>query len=486
MFALPALLILAAAPVGADLEQHLKRFIDVFATVQSEAADPVDPGYAFYGGAIPGMLRRLDPHSVFLDPDQLLQLQEMERSTRKGFGSVVSLLPGRVTVLQTLPGTPSARSGLGPGDEILAINGIRLDRLSFDQLIGLLSESRRRAVMLDVRKPGNARLVQIQMSPADVATQSVDLAFALQDGVGYVRVKSFEAETGRQLKEKIEQLGGASLRGLILDLRDNPGGLMPAALETAALFLAPGTKIVSVRGRGTEKEEIKVPTVFKAYDFPLAVLIDEKSASGSEIVAGALQDHDRAAVVGRPSYGKGLVQSVFPLSESTALALTTAYYYTPSGRSIQKPLEGAQIDGRGGAAGGGHYATDAGRPLEGGGGIRPDYAALPEPVTRLRLALEATGAYTVFATEALRKLRVTSPDWEVPPSLLDEFQAFLAQRNIQPGVAEWSADRAWIQSRLKQEIFNQTLGVQSGDEVEMRRDAEVRKALEVVTAAKRE
>jgi carboxyl-terminal processing protease len=476
---------LAATTVAGDVEQHLKRFIDVLAVVEREAAGRVDPNVAFYGGAIPGMLKRLDPHSVFFDPDQFQQLQEMERSTRKGFGSVVSLLPGRVIVLQTLPGTPSARSGLEPGDEILAVNGIRLDLLSVEQLVGLLSESRHREVRLDVRKPGNSRLAQISMIPADMASQSVDLSFLLEPGIGYVRVKSFEAETGKQLRDSIEKLGGKSLKGLVLDLRNNPGGLMPAALETAALFLAPATKLVSVRGRETEKEEIKVPAGMESYAFPLAVVIDERSASGSEIVAGAFQDHDRAVVVGRTSFGKGLVQSVYPLSYSTALALTTAYYYTPSGRSIQKPFRGLQIDGTAGTPAGGaakEYRTDSGKEVKGGGGIHPDYVVAPEPVTRLRVALEASAAFTSFATETIRKLKSIPEDFDVPPALLDEFQAFLVQRSIQPGVSEWSADREWIRSRLRQEILNQAVGVQKGDEVEIRRDVEVQKAMQVLLA----
>jgi carboxyl-terminal processing protease len=475
-----ALLILFAANAPTGLEPHIKRFVEVLAAVQSHAAEPVDPYAAFYAGAIPGMLQRLDPHSVFFDPGQFQQLQELQRSTRKGFGSVVSILPGRVIVLQTLPGTPSSRSGLEPGDEILAINGIRLDFLSVEQLVALLGESRQREVNLDVRRSGSARLIEIAMTPQDVAAASVDLAFPLTEKVGYARVKSFEAETPKQLQEAIEKLGGSELAGLVLDLRNNPGGLMSAALEIAALFLPQKTTLASVRGRGEEREQIRVPEGIRAYSFPLAVLINERSASGSEIVAGALQDHDRATIVGTPSFGKGLVQSVYPLSEGTGLALTTAYYYTPSGRSIQRPLRYAQLEGkRGNGPQEGEYRTDSGRLMTGGGGIQPDAVVPQEAPSRLRIVLEATASFTSFATEAVRKLRPSSAQFEVPASLLDEFQAYLAQRNIQPSVSEWSADREWIRSRLKQEIFNQAFGVEKGDEVEMRRDPQVRRALEL-------
>jgi carboxyl-terminal processing protease len=349
-----------------------------------------------------------------------------------------------------------------------------------------LSESRQRPVSLDVRKPGSSRLVQITMTPQEVATASVDLAFLLAEGAGYVRVKSFEAETPKQLREAIEMLGGSRLEALVLDLRDNPGGLMPAALEIAAMFLPPKSLLVSVRGRGQEREQIRVPEGFASYSFRLAVLINERSASGSEILAGALQDHDRAVIVGTASFGKGLVQSVYPLSAGTGLALTTAFYYTPSGRSIQKPFRNAQLAGKlADRTEREEYRTDSGRLVTGGGGIQPDHVVLPEAPTRLRMVLEATGSFTSFATEALRKLRPLPPDFEVSPGLLDEFQAYLAQRNIQPSVSEWSADREWIRSRLQQEIFNQAFGVAKGDEVEIRRDPLVRKAMELLRSPAR-
>jgi carboxyl-terminal processing protease len=161
---LPFLLLFAAAPAE-DLDKLLKRFIDVYAVAESEAADPVSADQGIYQGAIPGMLRRLDPHSVFFDPGQFEQLKEMEKSERKGFGSVVAILPGRVTVLQALPGTPSAKAGLAPGDEILAINDVRLDRLTFEQLIEFLGMARQHPAKLDVRRPGNVRLFQFVLNP---------------------------------------------------------------------------------------------------------------------------------------------------------------------------------------------------------------------------------------------------------------------------------------------------------------------------------
>jgi carboxyl-terminal processing protease len=187
-----------------------------------------------------------------------------------------------------------------------------------------------------------------------------------------------------------------------------------------------------------------------------------------------LQDHDRAVVLGQPSYGKGLVQNVFPLTGNTALALTTAFYYTPSGRSIQKPLGSGHLEIQKQAE---EFHSDSGRTVTGGGGIQPDIAIGPDPPTRLRVVLDASGVITSFATEFIQKHDVKA-EFEVSAALLEEFQVYAGQHDIQPRVAEWAAERGWLQSRLKQEIFNQALGVAKGDEVEAQRDPAVRAAIE--------
>jgi carboxyl-terminal processing protease len=204
------------------------------------------------------------------------------------------------------------------------------------------------------------------------------------------------------------------------------------------------------------------------------VLVNAKTASAAEILTGALQDHDRAVVLGEPSFGKGLVQSVFTLTGNTALALTTAFYYTPSGRSIQKPLPSGHLEIEKQAE---EFRTDSGRTVTGGGGIQPDIVISPEPLTRLRVALDGSGVITSFATEFIQRHTVKA-DFEVSAAILDEFEAYAGEHSIQPRVGEWAEERGWVQSRLKQEIFNQALGVATGDEVEAHRDPAVRAAIE--------
>jgi carboxyl-terminal processing protease len=267
---------------------------------------------------------------------------------------------------------------------------------------------------------------------------------------------------------------------LVLDLRNNPGGLLTAAVQTASLFLRPGLEIVTVRGRNVPEKTETVPSLATPYACKLAILINGKSASAAEIVTGAMQDHDRATIVGEPSFGKGLVQSVFPLSEGTGVALTTALYYIPSGRSIQKPLDASRFELAGATA---HpnsiseFRTDSGRKVTGGGGIQPDAVTYPAPMNRLRMVLDASGSFPDFAAQYLRAHTVTL-DFEVAPELVDQFRVFLDERQISPGVGEWSIEGDFIKSRLQEEIFTLAFGVEKGDEIQARRDPVILKAVE--------
>jgi len=316
------------------------------------------------------------------------------------------------------------------------------------------------------------------MTPQIVNAPSVDRAFLLAPGIGYVRVTSFEVATGKLVADTLDKLGGDNLKGLVLDLRGNPGGVVTAAAETAALFLKPDQLVFTIKGRAQKTEDVNTPAASKPYKFPLVVLIDGKSASASEILTGALQDHDRATVLGEPSYGKGLVQNVYPLANGTGVALTIAFYYTPSGRSIQHPLHGGTLDTTTSGFSG-TYKTDSGREVHGGGGIQPDQVIYPPQQDRLSMVLDASGVITSFASEYLQQHQIHD-DFEVTPAIIGALQAYLTDRNIQPGVSEWSAHRPWIESRLQQEIMTLSFGVSKGDQIELQRDPVVKRALEIL------
>ena len=476
----------ATPPAGdpaKDLTPQLQQFLKVFSAVQADAADQTGSDKLIFEGAIPSMLRSLDPHTQFFDPAQFDQLKHMEESEQKGFGSIVSVIPGRVIFLQTLPGTPSNRAGIQAGDELVAVNNYAIRSLEAEQIIQLLTEARQQRVTIYVRRQGSERLLQFTLTPELVDSPSVDRAFVLRPGIGYIRIASWDIQTAKQLREALDKLGAASLQGVVLDLRNNPGGVVKAALDAASMFLQPGKRILTAKGRTSEVETADVPKNATPFRFRLAVLVNEKTASASEILSGALQDHDRAAIIGEPTYGKGLVQSVMPLSEGAGLAITTAFYYTPSGRSIQRPLNNSALsetfsDARKSDAP--VYKTDSGRVVTGGGGIRPDIIITPVPLTQLQAVLDASGALTSYATQYLSTHSPLPPNFDTTPEIVDDFKVFLSARDIQPSLGEWSAQRSWISNRLLEEIVTQARGVAKGDEIHAQHDPQVQAALKAV------
>jgi carboxyl-terminal processing protease len=467
------------------LEPSLKRFVDVLSAVQANAAGAPSVDKMIYEGAIPSMLRQLDPHTQFFDPGQFQQLKQMQDSEQKGFGSVVSVLPGQVIFLQTLPGTPSNKAGIQAGDELVAINNIAIQSLQPEQIVQLLTEARQHKITVFVRRQGASRVLQFTLTPELVDNPSVDRAFLLQPGFGYIRVTSWDMQTYTQLHDAVEKLGADSLQALVLDLRNNPGGVVKTALEAAAMFLRPGQRILTARGRSKQVDSADVPPGAKPYHFRLAILVNDKTASASEILAGALQDHDRATIVGESTYGKGLVQSVMPLSDNAGLAITTAFYYTPSGRTIQRPLHNSALSSTFASnrtAAAPAYKTDQGRKVTGGGGIEPDIVVGSEALTPLESVLDASGAITSFATQFLSSHSPLPEPFEITPAILDDFKVYLSSHRIQPNVGEWSNTLPWVTSRLKEEIVTQARGVDKGDEVLAQRDPQVQAAVKTLRA----
>ncbi len=487
-------LLLSAAPLAADdaekLAQAVGKLTEVVATLQDRLAQPFDVSRALYEGAIPALVRNLDPHSSFLDPGQYESLKEMQRSTEKGFGSVVSITPGRVVLLQTLPESPSAKAGLSPGDEIAVINGYPLTQLGVDQLVQLLSQSRQQPAELMVRRPNFARLIPITLTPAELDDPSVRLSFHVGEGIGYIKIANFESGTAREANEAIQKLGGEGLKGLVLDMRGNPGGVVESAVQLAAMFLESGQRILWIQGREGPQDEVRVPVGNKSYRFPMAVLIDDRTGSAAELVTAALQDHDRATIIGERSYGKGLVQSVFELSEGAGLALTTAFYLSPSGRPIQRAFQGChdyqleecESDNEKSKT----YPTDSGRQIPGGGGIEPDRVVRPRQLLPFEAWLKGANAFLDFAQTYIREHQGIDESFVVTPDVLDEFQLFLSERGVRPNLSVWTSSVDYIRRSLQQEILNLGVSVDKGDEVELRHDSVVLEAVSAIEGAKLE
>jgi carboxyl-terminal processing protease len=464
-----------------EVTQESLKFTQVYSALEENYMEPLDPNRAIFDGGIRGMLSSLDPFSSFFDPEQFEQLQQFARGTARGFGTILYVSPGKVLVLQTAQGSPSWRAGLGPGDEIVEVNGTRLDRLNLPSLIELLQRARSQPARLGVIHPGRVVAQDFELNPAEVSTATVDKAFLLQPGFAYLHLTSFDQKTPQEVSDALSRLGGPSLKGLLLDLRDNRGGVLDAAIAIASIFLKPDLLVLTQRGRAVAEKSFRTFTVPAHFELPLVVLVNGNTASAAEVLTAALQEHDRALIAGEPSFGKGVVESVAALSQKTGLALTTAQYFTPSGRSIQRPLPGTGLKApQSGLAVASNpsqaFRTDRGRPVAAGGGITPD-VAIPAPARDPWVTfLNQRGTFTGFASEYLtlhgKVARTFEPDAEV----LDEFRSYLGQQRIRVPEEYWTQDQDYLKLRIKAEVFSLVFGLAFGDEVETRGDPQVQKA----------
>jgi len=327
--------------LGAAAERpndRLKTFSQILGIIQERYIDEVSPEVAIEG-AIRGMLKTLDPHSNFLNSGDYQDMLEEQQGSFSGLGIVISkpALDKPLTVISPIEGTPAYRAGIRAGDVISQIEGIDTLDMSVDQALKRLRGAKGSQVSITVTRPGEEAPLHFTMTRDDIPTKSIQYAFMLRPEIGYIKVANFTRTTDRELEEKLEGLKAAGMDRLILDLRGNPGGLLDQAVRVADKFLAKGQRIVYTRGRTRGSDQEYLASGGGTHiDFPLIILVNKYSASASEIVAGAVQDHDRGLIVGKTTWGKGLVQTVYPLSHRSALALTTARYFTPSGRLIQR------------------------------------------------------------------------------------------------------------------------------------------------------
>src|SRR4051794_35276263 len=362
-----------------DLRESLRTFSQVYDVVEQNYAEPVNPDKAIYNGAIPGMLRVLDPHSNFFDPKAYSALREEQRGKYYGVGMTVGPRNNKIIVIAPFVGTPAYRAGIRPGDIITAVDGKPTDNMSTSDVAELLKGPRGTTVRITVLREGTEKPIDFSVIRDEIPRYSVDLHFLIKPGIGYMHVSQFQETTEHEVAEALDSFG--QINGLVLDLRQNPGGLLSEGVGVADKFLKKGQVIVSHHGRSSP-EKVYRASHGSTQSFPVVVLVNRGTASAAEIVAGAIQDHDRGLIVGENTFGKGLVQTVYPLSENTGLALTTARYYAPSGRLIQREYTGVSLydyyynreDAKNEKNNPNREVktTDSGRTVYGGGGISPD------------------------------------------------------------------------------------------------------------------
>ncbi len=456
-----------------------------------EETDPTDVVY----DGIQGMLEVLDPHSNFLDPRTFQRMRTRQEGSFFGIGIIISRRNGKVTVIAPMAGTPAAHKGLRAGDIISGVEGKETADMTLDEVVDLVRGPEGSDVHLTIRRPGLKEPLEVEITRARIPTSSVRFAFMLRPQVGYIRLSEFTNTSVREVREAIEQLEGQGMTDLVFDLRNNPGGPLDAAVGIADIFLHEGDLIVSTRGRTPDNNAtFRAPGSGIRFSGPLVVVVNEGSASASEIVAGAVQDHDRGLVVGEPTWGKGLVQTVFTVRD-TGLALTTARYYTPSGRCIQRDYASFidYITHRNGSAEGDEdsqeFSTDAGRPVRGGGGITPDVEVANRELAEGVVRLYGSSAFFRFAVEQL--LRGVPADeqatfgetFSVTPEVMDRFWSWEREQEIlEPDdlAAVLDDERALddVALGIHVEVLNATLGLEAGYREAVTADDQLNAALD--------
>jgi carboxyl-terminal processing protease len=479
-----------------DFQSSVRTFTRVLDIVQSNYAEPIDVDKAVYEGAIPGMLRVLDPHSSFFDARQFALLREDQRGRYYGVGMIVAPKDKQTVVMEPYVGAPAFNAGLRPGDIITKVDGKSTDGLTTTQVADMLKGPKGTEVKITVARVGYTEPLNFTVTRGEIPRHSVDLAYLIKPGIGYIKLSSFNETTDREVADALKQLNASSLDGLILDLRGNPGGLLNEAVAVSDMFLDKNQLIVSHRGRNSPERRYYALQGNQGVTVPLVVLVNNNSASAAEIVTGAIQDHDRGLVVGETTFGKGLVQTVSPLSEGTGLALTTARYYTPSGRLIQRDYKSVSLYEY-------HYErhvpkhptqiklTDSGRQVTGGGGITPDVIVAAPQLTNFEQELfrddvffPADAGVGNFTLYFLGKRPKITPDFQADDQVMQEFQKYLTQNNIHFTAEDLTHDNDWIRRKIRQEVLLSTYGMQDGLKVLLAADPQVEKAIESIPQAR--
>jgi carboxyl-terminal processing protease len=473
-----------------QLRDNLKSFTNVYALVEQNYAEPLNgdkADTAIYGGAIPGMLRVLDPHSNFYDPKAYAKMREDQHGRYYGVGMVIQqqIIQGKPTTYVITPyeNTPSFRAGIKPGDIISMVDGKTTDGMTSDLVAKALKGPKGTHVAVTVVREGQSKPLEFDLIRDEIPHPSVDLKYEIRPGVGYVHLTQFQETTAQEVIEAIE--GFKDLKGLVLDLRGNPGGLLSQAVEVCDHLLAKGQGIVSQRGRAYPDQVYSATHGNDGKTFPIVVLVNRNTASAAEIVSGALQDHDRALIVGETTFGKGLVQTVYNLSENTGLALTTYHYYTPSGRLIQRNYSGVSLyDYYYNHAGASPTDstnrevkfTDAGRTVYGGGGIAPDEKIDSPKSSHFQDELLFKSVFFHFASHYLAN-RTVDRNFQVDEPVLSEFRQFLTSQNIAWTNDELNGVMDWLKVSIREKIITSQFGQLQGLRTLADWDPMVQKAL---------
>jgi carboxyl-terminal processing protease len=500
--------------VPEDLKQGFEEALEV---AQEEYAGEIDLE-SLGKNSIQGMLHQLDPHSNFFTKGEFDKIQTEQQSRIYGIGVTIAQRADRVYILSANPGSPGQRAGLRYGDAIIAVDGQKTDDWKQDKVLERVRGEKGETVELTVERAGAVSPITVRIKRDEVKLPTVRSAFmTAQPGTGYIGLTGgFAAKTEEELSAAIVKLKQEGMQQLVLDLRGNPGGLLDQAIEVTKKFLPAGQKILEVRGREGRfpNRVFEVPSNNVPETFPIVILINGQTASASEVVAGALQDHDRALIVGESSFGKGLVQSVTRLSYGAGLTLTTQRYYTPTGRLIQRDYSNISFydyylnrkeESKDGSVPSNNKAlyTDNGRSVYGGGGITPDIEAKPSVINNSARGRIFFGAFDFVrqlvagqintlreykVNETQTKSKLSQEDinhYPVDEKVLAAFRQHIAAKSqFNLTDEQFNANKNYIILQIRREIMSAAYGPEAGDQVNLAEDAQLLKALEKLPEAK--
>ena len=493
----------SSAQVTQDqVSQQYRIFTAALDAVDREYAEPLASDRLIYD-AVNGMLQTLDPHSSFFDPRSYAQMRERQQGTYYGIGLSIQAIDGDITVMSLFEGSPAYRAGIRRGDVIARVKGEDAKNWTTEQTARQLKGPKGTKVNISIRRPGYDKLIDMEVERDEVNIVTVRGAFMLDPQTGYIKLGDFSETSDKEVGDALEKLKAQGMKRLVFDLRDNPGGPLDQAIKIANRFLPRGDMIVYTRGRVQNADQDYRGTDDPDFNGPLMILVNRQSASASEIVSGAVQDHDRGLVVGETTFGKALVQSVYRISEGAGLALTTGRYFTPSGRLIQRPWDNAfdeyltyslreQTEKRDHSPALLKY-TDAGRKVYSGGGIEPD-KFFAGPVfgfnpTRFGRSLVARAAFANFAeryaaegdtrmsaaTEGRKRL---ARGFAVTDQMVAEFKSFLIdEQKLKIDDAVFAKDLEFIKALLHFEIDVALFGIAEAQKNLITKDPQAQFAL---------
>ncbi len=451
-----------------DLYSSIQLFNRAFHEVMSRYVVLPEPKKLIHG-AIRGMMGTLDPHSVFLDASGMRDIRVSTEGSFGGIGIQIDIRDGWLTVISPMAGTPASRLGILAGDRIIKIDGATTRGITTEGAVSKLRGEPGTKVDITIAREGVAEPFDFTVTRARIELESIPYAGLIRNKIGYINLANFSSKSGPDLRAAIRELEDQGMKQLVLDLRNNPGGLLTEAVEVSGNFLKKGSMVVFTKGRLPDaNREYRVTTdpLYDAKRGPMVVLVNQGSASASEIVAGALQDWDRALIVGHTSFGKGSVQTVIPIADSAGIKLTTAKYYTPSGRCIHRDNsawqsgEADSLEADTTSAAREVFATLGGlkRKVYGGGGIAPDVSVEMPRLSRLETDLERKGLFFKFSVRYATAHAELARSFAVDRPMLDEFRKLLAEDKVEFTAAEWDSSAGYIRRGIKREIVSKLFG----------------------------